>query len=302
LNIETLTKALGIAVISIAVRAALEVSMVSVAIKHVFAGTRAGLYLRDIRDRFQFFETLLRRPEEVGNLANNRIFHTLVTRLVQPHRSFIDVGAHVGCIVGEVRHFCPTVKIHAFEPIPEKASRLERSFPDINVQQYAISEHSGETEFFIDDRESAYSSLSAEMLPKDHESRRIIVQMRSIDSLSLPADIDAIKIDVEGAEEGVIRGAQRLLRETRPIIYFESACGTIKHLGYTKTSLWRAVRDSGYSIHFPNRVAHNDAGLSLEMFLSSHEYPRFTDNYVAIPHERRDEYRLRARHILRLGN
>jgi FkbM family methyltransferase len=274
--------------------------LVSVAVKRAFVGTRAGVILREARDRLQIFEALWRYPEDAMSISNNRLFHKLVTRMTRPNGAFVDVGAHIGSIVAEVQLYCPSVKIHAFEPVPEKASRLERQFPQANVVNCAISEFSGESAFFVDRTESAYSSLGENMVPREHSSQRILVKVRSLDSFNLPADVDAIKIDVEGAEEGVFRGARQLLKTARPIVYFESACGDIPHLGYNKTTMWHILNELGFTIHIPNRVAHDDTGLSLEMFLSSHSYPRLTDNYVAIPNERRTEFRAMARTVLGL--
>ena len=113
-------------------------------------------------------------------------------------------------------------------------------------------------------------------------------------------DVDAIKIDVEGAELGVLRGAVKILRKCRPIIMFESAPQTDDGLGYTKEAIFEFLSSVDYCLVVPNRVAHNDDGLTLTGFNESHLYPRRTTNYFAIPSERRLVFRDRARSILRL--
>jgi hypothetical protein len=104
-----------------------------------------------------------------------------------------------------------------------------------------------------------------------------------------------MKIDVEGAELGVVRGARRLLAQCRPVIMFESAPHEV--LGFTKEALWRCFAEQDYVIVVPNRLAHIDPGLKLDGFLESHLFPRRTTNYFAVPQERRDEIRGRARHL-----
>lgn len=121
--------------------------------------------------------------------------------------------------------------------------------------------------------------------------------MDTLDNLISSPDVDVIKIDVEGAELGVIRGGKRVLSDCRPLVMFESAPSGVGSLGYTKDALWRQLDELGYQIFVPNRLAHDGDGLSLECFLDSHVYPRRTTNYFAVPEERRIEIRDRARLI-----
>src|SRR6185436_19963647 len=121
----------------------------------------------------------------------------------------------------------------------------------------------------------------------DASIRGVKVPIRRLDDLVAPEGIDMIKIDVEGAELGVLRGAPKLIASSRPVIMFESGPGDAAGLGYTKPAMWQFFADQRYTLHVPNRVAHNDEGLSLEGFVDSHVYPRRTTNYFAIPQERR---------------
>jgi hypothetical protein len=116
----------------------------------------------------------------------------------------------------------------------------------------------------------------------------------------LSNDIDVIKIDVEGAELDVLRGSMKILNESRPTIMFESGPQLESDLDYTKEGLYEFFFSRGYVVLIPNRVAHNDFGLSKDGFIESHLYPRRTTNYFAIPKERRIEIRDRARSILKI--
>src|ERR1700676_1072188 len=99
---------------------------------------------------------------------------------------------------------------------------------------------------------------------------------------------------------GVLRGAVKILRKCRPIIMFESAPQTDDGVGCTKEAIFEFLSSVEYCLVVPNRVAHNDDGLTLTGFSESHLYPRRTTNYFAIPSERRLASRDRARSILRL--
>jgi hypothetical protein len=81
---------------------------------------------------------------------------------------------------------------------------------------------------------------------------------------------------------------------------FESASMDEGDLGYTKEGLGQWFADHEYQVLIPNRVAHNDDGPSPKGFIDSHQYPRRTTNYFAVPKERRTECRDRARDVLGL--
>jgi FkbM family methyltransferase len=262
------------------------------AIKQAFLGNSIGRALMSVRDAYK---RLSASPEQSGTIANDQIAAYLLPRLCAPGKTFIDVGSHIGSVIAEVQHHDSSISIIAIEAIPEKAERLHRKFRRVSVYNYAAGDQDGKVSFFINPKQSGYSSLgkatSAEGL------REITVSMRRLDDLIFADNVDVIKIDVEGAELGVLRGAKKLIQDNRPVIMFESG-PDINELGYTKEQIWEFLTYAGYTIHIPNRVAHNDDGLSMEGFIDSHVYPRRCTNYFAIPTERRIDIRDRAREIL----
>jgi FkbM family methyltransferase len=238
--------------------------------------------------------------EAVGTLANDQLATTLITRICGSHRTFIDVGAHIGSIIAQVRHYDRSIKIVAIEAIPAKAQDLRRRFPFVELHGCAVGETTGEIAFFIDSRQSGYSSLATPIETEKKYKREIMVPIEKLDNLIKSTDVDAIKIDVEGAELGVLRGAVDILRKCRPIIMFESGPNGDDGLAYSKEEILDFLNSLDFSVVVPNRVAHNDDGLSTAGFVESHLYPRRTTNYFAIPKERRVEFRDRARTILRI--
>jgi hypothetical protein len=65
--------------------------------------------------------------------------------------------------------------------------------------------------------------------------------------------------------------------------------------------MYQFLADHDYIVLIPNRVAHNDSGLTQDGFLESHLYSRRTTNYFAVPVERQIEIRDRARRILKIA-
>jgi FkbM family methyltransferase len=258
---------------------------------------RTALFLRD---KFELFWGAHSFIEAVGTIANDQMATTLVTKICGSRKTFVDVGAHIGSIIAQVRHNDPSIKIVAFEAIPEKVLDLRRRFPFVELHGCAVGEITGEIPFFIDTKRSGYSSLARPTETGQKSKLQIMVPIDKLDNLVKTTDVDAIKIDVEGAELGVLRGALDILGRCRPIVMFESGPSENDGLGYTKEDMLNFFDSMGFAVVVPNRVAHNDEGLSTAGFVESHLYPRRTTNYFAIPKERRIEFRDRARRILRI--
>jgi FkbM family methyltransferase len=254
-----------------------------------------------LRDKFGILKQAWVSPEQVGTLANDQLATYLITKICKPHCTFIDVGAHIGSVISEVKHNDASVKIVAIEAIPEKADNLRRKFPFVELHGCAVGEATGETSFFVNTKRSGYSSLGRAGSIDDKSTYEIKIRIETLDNLVSSMDVDAIKIDVEGAELGVLRGGVDTLRKCRPIIMFESGPQVDDGLGYTKEAIYDFLASNDFSVLVPNRVAHNGDALTLTGFIESHWFPRRTTNYFAIPTERRIECRDRARGILRIN-
>jgi len=263
----------------------------------MLVGTRIGRIALRARDSVALWRAIGRNPEELGTIQNDQCATQLVTRLCKPETSFVDVGAHIGSIIAGVRRHDPSVKIVAVEAVPEKAEGLARRFPRVQIHCCAVGESAGEVPFFVNLKQSGYSSLGARWSGDENSTRCIRVPLRTLDSLIGSTDVDVIKIDVEGAELGVLRGAEAVIARCRPTIMFESGPPQEDGLGYTKEAIWAWFAERGYRLIVPNRLAHDDHGLGLEGFIESHLFPRRTTNYFAVASERRVELRDRARRI-----
>lgn len=260
-------------------------------IRQWLLGSVAGRLALRLRDGI---DLLTAGREEIGTVANDQLAGMLVTRLLDEGGKFIDVGAHIGSVIAAVRRHAPGAAIIAVEAIPEKAERLRAKFPGVRVECCALAEREGTASFFVDLDRSGYSSLAR----GDGKVREIEVPLRTLDSL-VDGPVDIIKIDVEGAELGVLRGASALLAASRPTIMFES--GPEEVLGHGKEALWRFLQERDYAVFAPNRLAHEAPPLSLDGFLDSHHYPRRTTNYFAVPLENIEAIRAKARKILKIG-
>jgi FkbM family methyltransferase len=222
----------------------------------------------------------------------------LVTSLCQANQTFLDVGAHIGSIIASVQRSCPSAKIIAVEAVPTKARNLERLFPSVKIFACAVGETTGAVSFFVDSVASARSSLARSNCTHNLSVSEIRIPLRTLDELLGTTRVDVMKLDVEGAELGALRGARNVLNASRPLIMFESGPESGRDLGYTKEALFEFFEATDYAIVLPSRLAHNDPGLCCSGFVESHLYPMRTMNYFAIPRERRRQVRDETRRIL----
>jgi FkbM family methyltransferase len=260
--------------------------------REYLTGTLLGAIASVGRQKLTLLRDALTSNENIGATHNDHVALRLCIALCPSTALFVDVGAHIGSVMGEVIRQHPNARVIAIEAIPEKAARLRRRFQTATIHECAVADKCGRTTFFVDLQESGYSSLLSN---GERPARSIEVGMSTLDTLLPSEKPEVLKIDVEGAELAALEGAKELVARSRPVIIFESASGT-----QAKESLWQWFDDRNYAVCVPNRVPHNDDGLSLDGFLECHLYPMRTTDFVAIPRERRAEIRERARVAFRM--
>lgn len=156
-------------------------------------------------------------------------------RLVAGCRTILDIGANIGLFSMAAALDNPTAVVHAFEPLPvnfqilSSMIRANRAF-SIHAHELALSDHEGEAEFFVPRNAEGMSVASASLIAGHRvDCECVPVRLATLDQFVAQhglRDIDLIKIDVESAEYLVFRGASRVLRSERPVIFCEVLYGT----------------------------------------------------------------------------
>lgn len=130
-----------------------------------------------------------------------------------------DVGANVGLVTTRLALARPDVNVVAVEPMPANLSRLHKNVLGLsNVAVYACA---------LDDQNGqALMSLNGDgALASLHEEGSLLVEVRRLDDiwdeLGRPK-VPLVKVDVEGHEAGVLRGAAALLTAERPAVLIEA--------------------------------------------------------------------------------
>jgi len=116
--------------------------------------------------------------------------------------------------------------VHTFEPTPRNRALLERNLglnpdvaPRVTVWNDPLAAVAGET-VWMRDTVSAGAQMQGELPVKDPHGRETVeLRTETIDALVERGDlprVDFLKIDVEGADVGVLEGAAQTLTEQRP--------------------------------------------------------------------------------------
>lgn len=146
--------------------------------------------------------------------------HDLIAALLPKGGVFWDVGAHAGySSLVAARAVGSEGRVHAFEPLPENVNRLERTFAangleNVTVHPIALAAAAGLLALHVDanTRMGTLTSTS-----HGHADRTIEIPCSTLDAMCSSIGAPSlIKIDVEGAELGVLEGALALLAERHP--------------------------------------------------------------------------------------
>lgn len=166
-------------------------------------------------------------------------------------RLVIDVGANIGLIsIGMANHLGSQCRILALEPNPATFSSLlanvkRNGASGIEPLMLAADATSGEKVFFIETARSHMpgSGFSREVLHGKVDQS--IVKTERIDNLVQSNGLDYIKIDAEGAEFEIVRGAQRAIEAWRPPVQIEVHGSQMQALGTSIPQLfdWFKTRD-----------------------------------------------------------
>lgn len=163
---------------------------------------------------------LLSRPTFAFAALRHRVAagieHLPVLRALQP-KTLIDVGGNKGQFCLAAQAAVPGVHVIAFEPLAEEAERYQRACRPSVLHRVAISDVPGFADFHVTDRADSSSLLPAAKAQAEifdvhpASTRRVVVRRLDdfVEVRNLPRPV-LMKIDVQGAELGVLRGCRDL--------------------------------------------------------------------------------------------
>jgi FkbM family methyltransferase len=191
--------------------------------------------------------TPLRRllpPEQRKGLEGQLRLAAALQSVLTPTMNCVDVGAYAGDMLRVMVRYAPRGRHFAWEPLPYMARRLQRRFPNVDVRAAALFDRDGETTFIHVRSRPNYSGIRQRAYPGKELLEVITVPMERLDT-ALPVNYvpHLIKVDVEGAELQVLRGAVETLRRHRPYVFFEHGRGGADYYKTTPYQLFDLLSD-----------------------------------------------------------
>lgn len=172
-------------------------------------------------------------------------------QLLGPGDSAIDVGANLGYFSAVMAQCVgPSGRVIAFEPTPPAFARLSlcralNGFTQLETRSHALGSGEGRVEIRYDPRLTGEASLHRAATAKDEA---VTVRVCPLDLLVSSGEVplpDLVKIDVEGHELEVLRGAHETIARARPAIVFELNEPMSKRAGWGLPDVSRLLADAG---------------------------------------------------------
>lgn len=193
----------------------------------------------------------------VGKTLAERRERLFLRRHLRPGMTVVDMGANVGFYtVLFSRMVGATGAVYAFEPDPLCSGILRDRVgglpsQNVRVEPTALGESEGQATLYCSNRDRAENRTYpfAAGVPVETEP----VRVQSLDGYCethAVGHIDAIKMDVEGAEVAVLRGMRHILAESPPAWMFIEFCPQqLSGADASAGEFWDVLRGSGYDSH-----------------------------------------------------
>lgn len=214
------------------------------------------------------------RIDLTQNIKYDRLTKRILKNYLSDNSTCVDVGAHKGEILDLFIKYAPNGKHFAFEPIPMLFNLLKKKYTNQSIYPYAISDVSGDTTFQFVKNAPAYSGIKKRKYATENpEIEEINVQTIPLDDL-IPKNqkIDLIKIDVEGGEFQVLKGAKNVIVKNKPKIIFECGKGASEYYGTTPEELYSFIdNELKMSVSTLENFLKNKNALSQKQFCYNFE-------------------------------
>lgn len=169
--------------------------------------------------------------------------------LLRPGDLALDVGGNFGTwsLLAARRG----ARVVAFEPLPALAARFREHLElngvrGVELRQAAVGAAEGELPFFGNPGDNTGASSLVRRGPDDVEVRVPVVTLDRV----APEGVKLMKVDVEGAEILVFRGARQFLgRADAPVIFFEIDESLAARFGSSSLEVKRLLIECGYGIY-----------------------------------------------------
>lgn len=198
--------------------------------------------------------------------------------VLEDESTFIDVGSHKGEVLELALKISKKGKHFAFEPIPYLFHKLNDKYgTKCEVLNFGLSDQKRQSSFQHVTTNPAYSGIKKRTYPKEEQVETIQIQLDTLDNQLKQHDrVDMIKIDVEGAELEVLRGAKKIIEKFHPIIVFEHGLGASDHYNTSPEDILNFFDDHQYQLFTLKGFIADEPALFrkefIDFYLTNKEY------------------------------
>ena len=210
------------------------------------AGSRLRLDISDVVDHGVFFDM-----HEAGAQA--------LLDLAQPGMSVLDIGTNIGTTLLQLaRRVGKSGSVQGFEPDPANFAKASRNLKlnawadHARVANIALGGENGRLKMFqVNPKNRGMNRILPASQAEQGAFPSVEVAVRVLDEFLEEAQItrvDLVKIDVEGFEMNVLRGAKRLLSEMRPVLFIELDDRNLRDQNSSASELVALLQSNNYSV------------------------------------------------------
>jgi len=193
---------------------------------------------------------------ELWEIENQRLLD-LLREALEPGDGYLDVGANVGIFAVPVaEHLGAEGKVYAFEPAPDMAEELLQGAEAagvadrIDLRQMALGAERSTLALRVDPDDPSDATKRSLFVEGDVVAEVPVWPLDELvasGELTLQPRLNAVKIDVEGAEVLCLRGMRSTLGEQRPhLVVIETIESHLQRAGFVLGDIGAELEPLGY--------------------------------------------------------
>ena len=200
--------------------------------------------------------SLVGRIKRTGSYERETVEAITGALLASDSRILLDVGANIGLISLAVLEAVPDSVVYAFEPGLRQRSFLAQTVRRndlerrLHISSLALSDTAGPAQFAVHPSRHAAGDGFLDT-GRARKARLVTVETETLDAwwehVGRPK-VAVVKLDTEGSELLVLRGATAMLEVCRPVLFLEIQDENLHVYPFGPDEVHRAVEGLGYSL------------------------------------------------------
>ncbi len=222
-------------------------------------------------------------------LSKNHLYDIQTKKIIRQlpqDANCIDVGCFKGEIMDLILKAAPNGQHFGIEAIPDLYNNLIQKYQhtkNVSILNHAASDTTGQSKFNFVVSNPSYSGLKKRDYDKQGEQDTEIEVSTELLDRMIPHNIqiDLIKIDVEGAEMQVLKGAHAIISKYKPLVVFEHGMGAANHYGTRPEQIFDLFNDLNMKVSNLGSYLKSNKSLSKEEFVQQFDNK---EHYYFIAH------------------